>query len=200
MLEKHAASMTSSRKRLKICILWYGDWSRSSGNPLARSTETHDHWFSTHTGHERSLDRRRRTSGNEITRSPAAGSGSGQLKYREAGRQVHTDTLLAATQVNKYTKDEKREAGSVPSKTKEHQQARRQQRRKHKAQERRNKRKRKDKSTALHGPPEGKAKAFKEAGLPSKGLWTLSHRNKAKRISQMEAEPDKNKLILFKLR
>ena len=36
-----------------------------------------------------------------------------------------------------------------------------------------------------------------EAGLPSKGLWSLSHRNKARRISQVEMEPDTSKLNLF---
>ena len=39
-----------------------------------------------------------------MTRSPAAGSGSGQLKHREASRQVPTDDPLAATQVNNYMK------------------------------------------------------------------------------------------------
>lgn len=44
--------------------------------------------------------------GNKMTRFPAAGSDSGQLKYRETSRQAHTDALLAATQMNSYTKGE----------------------------------------------------------------------------------------------
>lgn len=87
----------------------------------------------------------------------------------------------------------------MPSKTKEQRQAHRQQR-KHKAQRRPNKGERKDESAELHRPLGVQAKAFKEAGLPSKGLWSLSHRNKARRISQVEAEPDKSRLIMFDLR
>ena len=71
---------------------------------LSRSSWPHKPWFSTYTGYERLVDRRRRTSSNEMTRSPAAGSGSGQLKHREASRQVPTDDPLAATQVNNYMK------------------------------------------------------------------------------------------------
>lgn len=70
----------------------------------SKSIWPHEPWFSTHTGYESPVDRRRRTSGNEITRSPAAGSGSRQLRHREASRQVHTDAPLAATQMNNYTK------------------------------------------------------------------------------------------------
>ena len=36
-------------------------------------------------------------------------------------------------------------------------------------------------------------------GLPSKGLWSLSHRKDARIISQMEAELDKSKLSIFDL-
>jgi hypothetical protein len=96
--------------------------------------------------------------------------------------------------------EDKKDAGSVPSKAKEQQQARQKQRRKCKARGRHKNGKRKDQSTDLHPPPEGHAKAFKEAGLPSKSLWSLSHRNEARRISQLEAEPDKSKLMMFDLR
>ena len=55
-----------------------------------KTSRSHEPWFSTHTGYERSMDRRWRTISNGITRSPAAGSGSGQLKHREVSRQVPT--------------------------------------------------------------------------------------------------------------
>ena len=70
----------------------------------SRSNWPHEPWFSTYTGYERSVDRGRRTSSNEMTRSPAAGSGSGQLKHRDASRQVPTDDPLTAPQVNNYMK------------------------------------------------------------------------------------------------
>ena len=73
-------------------------------------------------------------------------------------------------------------------------------RRRRKAQKRRKKEKRKEPLTDVHPPLEGHAKAFKEAGLPSKGFWSLSHRNRAKRISQLEVEPDQSKLTMFDLR
>lgn len=98
------------------------------------------------------------------------------------------------------SEDKKKDAGSIPSKAREKQHARQQQRRKRKAVVRYKKRDRKDQSTDLHPPPEGYAKAFTEAGLPSKSFWSLFHRNKARRISQLEAEPDKSKLIMFDLR
>ncbi|CAF9905810.1 MAG: hypothetical protein HETSPECPRED_005956 [Heterodermia speciosa] len=85
----------------------------------------------------------------------------------------------------------------------EQEQARRQQKQeqKRRARRRRKKAKGKDKSTASsHQLPGGRAKAFQDAGLPSKGFWTLSQRNRAKRISQMEEEPDQGKLVLFDLR
>ncbi|KAL9035886.1 MAG: hypothetical protein Q9214_006384, partial [Letrouitia sp. 1 TL-2023] len=127
--------------------------------------------------------RRRRTSGNGITKSPATESGSRRLKHVEANGQINTDASLAATRVSDYTN-----ASSTTTKTET------------KSRERRNKRKREDQSTALHRPAEGRVKAFQEAGLPSNGHWNLSHQNKAKRISQMEVEPDKRKLVLFDFR
>ncbi len=51
-------------------------------------------------------DRRRRTSGNEIAKFPAAKSGGPQLRHKEASRQLHTGVSLAATPVNSYTKGE----------------------------------------------------------------------------------------------
>ncbi len=97
------------------------------------------------------------------------------------------------------SEDGKKNAGSVPSKAKEQKRAWQQQRRKCQVREGHKKGKRKDQPTDLHLPPEGRAKAFKDAGLPSKTLWSLSYRNKARRISQLEAEPDKSKLIMFDL-
>lgn len=70
---------------------------------LFRSSWLHEPWFSTHTGYERLVDKRRGTSSNNMTRSCAAGSDRRQLKYRESSRQAHTDAPLAATQVNNCT-------------------------------------------------------------------------------------------------
>ena len=54
--------------------------------------------------------------------------------------------------------------------------------------------------TASPRPLEGQTKALKEAGLSYNRLWKLSHRNKARRILQVEPEPDESKLIWFDLR
>ena len=184
----------------------------------SKSRRSYEPWSLIHTRYKRSVDQRPRTSGKRDIRSSAAKSGSGQLKHKETCRLIQTHAPLAATQVSNYTKgelvrrliqvvrgkliseDKKREAVSVLNEKKKHLQARRQQRRKHNAEERCNKSKRKSQCTALHRPPGGNTKAFQEAGFPSKSLWNLSHRNKAKGISQIELEPDKSKLILYDLR
>jgi len=93
-----------------------------------------------------------------------------------------------------------KDAASVPSNTKDQLQARQQERRRRNARGRQKKEKRKEQLADVHLPSEEQAKAFKEAGLRSKGLWSLSHRNKARRISRLEPEPDKSKLIMFDLR
>ncbi len=93
--------------------------------------------------------------------------------------------------------DEKKSPGSMPKKAKEQRQARQQRRRKRKVRGRRKKGKSERLLTDLYQPPEEHTKAFKEAGLPSKGFWSLSHRNKARTISQLEVESNKGKLIMF---
>jgi hypothetical protein len=169
-------------------------------------------WFSTHSGYERPTDRRWRSSGNKKARLPGRG-----LRYREASRQSLQDATFAVTQVNNNTKGDfienvsgysillisegkTRDADSIPSKAKEQQQDGQRERRKRKARERCKKGKMKGLLTDLHQPPDRHAKALKEAGLPSKGLWSLSHRNKAKRISQSEMKPDESKLTMLDLR
>ena len=96
--------------------------------------------------------------------------------------------------------DDKKIAGLMPSTAKDQDQAPQQGRRKRKAKGRRRKEEREDRRTHLHRPPEGHAKAFNEAGLPSKGFWSFSNRNKGRRIAQSEAEPDESKLIMLDLR
>ncbi len=49
-------------------------------------------------------DQKRRTSGHKNAKSSATQLGERWLRHREISRQVHTDTLVAATQVNKYMK------------------------------------------------------------------------------------------------
>lgn len=93
--------------------------------------------------------------------------------------------------------DGKKDEVLVPSKAKA---ASLTKRRRRKAQERQKKEKKKEELADVHPPLEGHAKAYKGAGLPSKGFWFLSHRNRARRISQLEVEPDQSKLIMFDLR
>ena len=40
-------------------------------------------------------------------------------------------------------------------------------------------------------------RVLKEAGFSSSGLWSLSQRNRARRILQSETKPDESKLVLF---
>lgn len=169
-------------------------------------------WFTTHSGYERPAERRWRSSGNKKARLPGR-----EPRHREDSRQSLLDATLAVTQVNNNTKgefvenvlgysilliseDKTRNEDSMPNEAKEQQQAGQRERRKRKAPERCKKGKREGLLTDLHQPPEGHAKALREAGLPSKGLWSLSHRNKAKRISQSEMKPDENKLAMLDLR
>jgi len=93
--------------------------------------------------------------------------------------------------------DEKKSPGSMPKKVKEQRQARQQRQRKRKVRGRGKNGKSEHLLMNLRQPPEEHTKAFKEAGLPSKGFWPLSHRNKARTISQLEMESDKSKLIMF---
>lgn len=70
----------------------------------SRSSWPHEPGFPSHTGYEQSVDQWWRTSDNENARSPAAQSVGRRLRHRKPSRQVHTNALVAATQVKDYTK------------------------------------------------------------------------------------------------
>lgn len=58
-------------------------------------------------------------------------------------------------------------------------------------------RKRQKKKAASKWHSEERLKEFQAAGLPFKGIWTPSQRNKAKRIIKSEPEPGKDFLDNF---
>ena len=78
--------------------------------------------------------------------------------------------------------------------------SRRQEQRIRRIEHRRRKKKGDHGLTASPRPSERQTKALKEVALPYNCLWKLSHRNKARRILQVEPEPDESKLIWFDLR
>jgi hypothetical protein len=49
-------------------------------------------------------------------------------------------------------------------------------------------------------PQPARIRAYKAAGLDTKGLWSFSQRNRAKALALIETEPDVNQIKLFKPR
>ena len=79
--------------------------------------------------------------------------------------------------------------------TEEQQEFKRENRRKVDGLNKRKSLKRKGVSTDRQRPNNVRELLFKEAGLPSKGFRTLSQRNKAKRLAQVELDPDRQEII-----
>ena len=50
---------------------------------------------------------------------------------------------------------------------------------------------------AKGGPAPARIKAYKAAGLDTRGLWSYSQRNKAKALALIEPVPDVNQFELF---
>ena len=189
-------------------------------NISTRSRWLCEPWISSYQRYERPVVRGYRKSGDDTAEVPTTRSVVEQPRHNGTSTEVDTNVQKAVTQVNNCTKDEfsklqKYAAGgrlisidkskgisSLSDKKTEQRQARRRRRRrrKRKAQGTHREWKSKPDPSKSHRPLDGHADAFKEAGLPSKRLWSYSQRNKARRISQRDTEPDKSRLVFFDLR
>lgn len=144
------------------------------------------------------MGRKLRQTVDKCTGASTTVSGSQCSKRGEAGKQAVTAPFSAvslqpdspegdivqrlhSSPRGRLGKDKKNVAVSRSIQSNKRQESRRQEQKRRRIRQRQNNRKGNHGSTAPYGPPERQTRAFKEAGLPSKGLWKLSHRNKAER-------------------
>lgn len=167
-------------------------------------------------GYKRPMSRKRRRTAQKCAKASTAVSGSNSSKSEEAGKTAvaarsfatsfHPDSLegdfvprLHSSPCGLSGEDEKNVPVSQSTQASIRRESRRQGQRRGRIEHRQRKRKGDHGLTASPRPLERQTRALKEAGLPSNRLWKLSHRNKARRILQVEPEPDESKLIWFDL-
>ena len=188
-------------------------------NISTRSCWLREPWISSYHQYERPVVRGHRKSGDDTAEVPTTRPVGEQLRHNGTNREADINAQGVVTQESNCTKDEfsklreyaaggklisidkSNDISSVSGKKTEQRQARRRRRRrKRKVQRTHREWKSNSDPSKSHRPLDGHADALKEAGLPSKRLWSYSQRNKARRIARREAEPDESRLMLFDLR
>ena len=134
-------------------------------------------------------------------------AGKRAIAARSSATSLHPNSLegdsaqrLHSSPCGLSGEDKKNALVSQPLQASIRRESRRQERRRRRGECRQRNRKGDKGLIASMRPLERQTKALKEAGLPYNRPWKFSHCNKARRILQMEPEPDESKLVWFDLK